>query len=143
MSEQSAAEWKALKSIGLMEAIGPLLSRRIGSDWRYGLQAGPQHANAIGLIHGGTLAALVDQVMSMVAWHAVDRQPVVTIHMDTTFVNAASPGDFLEVEARLVERKGSMAFLDATITTDDRLVMKASCVMKITKPRPREERDGR
>lgn len=140
MSGQTQADWKPLKSVGLMAAIGPLLAQRSEDTWRYGLQTGPQHANAIGVIHGGTLTALVDQVMSLVAWEAVERRPVVTVHMDTTFLSSAKPGDFLEVEARLVERTGALVFLEAEIASGDVRVMKASCVMKVVKPHPVEER---
>ncbi len=142
MSGEAQADWKPLKSVGLMAAIGPLLAQRSQETWRYGLQTGPLHANAIGVIHGGTLTALVDQAMSLIAWEAVERQPVVTVHMDTTFLSSAKPGDFLEVEARLVDRKGSMVFLDAEIISDDALILKASCVMKCVKSRPGEERDN-
>ncbi|WP_417669606.1 PaaI family thioesterase [Roseibium sp.] len=143
MNDQLASPWKPMKSVGLMEAIGPLYSRRSEDGWRYRLQTGAHHANAVGLVHGGTLTALADQVMSLAAWQAADRQPVVTIQMDTTFLSAAKPGDFLEAEARVVTRKGLMIFLEATITVEDELVLKASCVMKVTRSRPREERDGK
>jgi acyl-coenzyme A thioesterase PaaI-like protein len=94
------------------------------------------------VIHGGTLTALVDQAMSLIAWEAVERQPVVTVHMDTTFLSSEKPGDFLEVEARLVDRKESLVFLEAAITSDDVRILKASCVMKRVKSRPGEERDN-
>lgn len=143
MSEAATApEWKTLKGAGLMEAIGPLLARRDGDRWVYGLATDSRHANAIGVIHGGTLCALADQAMSVIAWEAAERQPVVTIHMDTSFIASAAPGDFLEAEARITARTGSMLFVEATVTRTGEDVIRASCVMKIVKPRQREERHG-
>lgn len=143
MSEApSPSGWRPVRAEGLMETIGPLLARREGPKWRYGLTTGLRHANAVGIVHGGTLAALVDQVMSLVAWETAGRQPVVTVHMDTTFLNPALPGDFLEAEAKVVERKGSLVFLEASVVSGGHPVMRASCVMKVARPDPREERNG-
>lgn len=138
----TASEWKTLKGAGLMEAIGPLLARRNGDRWIYGLATDARHANAIGVIHGGTLSAFADQVMSMVAWEATERQPVVTIHMATSFMSTASPGDFLEAEARITARKGSMLFVETIVTRAGEEVIRASCIMKTVNPRQREERHG-
>lgn len=136
-------EWKPLKASGLMEAIGPLQAKRKGDRWVYGLATDSRHANVIGAIHGGTLCALADQVMSLIAWEAAERQPVVTIHMDTTFIASAAPGDFLEAEARLTARKGSMLFVETIVTKAGDEVVRASCIMKAIKPRQREERHER
>lgn len=134
-----AAEWRPLKTPGLMQMIGPLCSQRQAEEqWRYGLATGPQHTNPAGIIHGGTLAALLDHAMSIVAWNKAERQPVVTVHMDTTFLTAARPGDFLEVDVVLRHRTGSMLFVDGTVSVGDREIATASCVMKIVKPRSGE-----
>lgn len=137
-----SAGWKPLKAVGLMGALGPLLAKRDNEQWRYGLVTDSRHANAIGVIHGGTLCTLCDHVMSLVAWEAVERQPVVTVHMDTTFIALASPGDFLEAETRIAGRKGSMVFLEAVITRAGDEVMKASSIMKVIEPRQREKQHG-
>lgn len=139
----TAGDWKTLKPVGLMEAIGPLRAKRQGEQWLYGLDTEPRHANAIGVIHGGTLCAFADQVMSMVAWEATQRAPVVTIHMDTTFISSATPGAFLEASAQVTSRKGSMLFLETVITSAGEEIARASCIMKRLKPRQGEERHGR
>ena len=129
------SDWRPLEIAGMMSAIGPLLAKRDGPHWRYGLETDQRHANAIGVIHGGTLTALADQAMSLIAWHAADRNPVVTVHMDAAFLSSARPGDFIEANAEIVTIKGSMIFLEASISSESSEIMKASCVMKIVKPR--------
>lgn len=129
------ADWRPLKTPGLMQMIGPLCSQRHQDRWRYGLATGPQHTNPAGIIHGGTLTALLDHAMSIVAWNQVERQPVVTVHMDTNFLSAAKPGDFLEVDVVLRHRTGSMLFVDGTVSVGAQEIATASCVMKIVKPR--------
>ena len=137
----SRPEWRALNTPGLMQVIGPLYSRRDGTRWRYGLSTGQQHTNPAGIVHGGTLTALLDHAMSVAVWHAVERRPVVTVQMNTAFLAPAKPGDFLEVDVVLRHRSGSMLFVDGSVTAGDRAVASASCVMKIVKQSTRE--DGR
>lgn len=122
-----------MKIPGLIENIGPLLAKREGESWRYGLQTGPQHANAIGRIHGGTIAALADQAMALYAWEAAARRPVVTVHMDTRFLAAATPGDFLEAEVNIRHKTYTILFIEASISTGDTPIALASGILQIVK----------
>lgn len=130
-----ASEWKPLKSVGFMAHIGPLLSKRDGDKWIYALATDERHQNSIGFIHGGALATFADNVMSHTAWEAADRQPIVTVHMDLDYISAGKAGDFLEARAEIVSRKGSMVFVEGRIVANGDIVVRASCVMKVIKPR--------
>ena len=126
--------WKALNAGPFMGAIGPFEAARDGEGgYVYALQTGADHANAIGLVHGGVICSLLDQALAMVAWTAADRAPTVTVQMDTRFVGAARPGARLEARAQLRQRTGSMMFLDAEVTEAGRAISLASSVMKISK----------
>lgn len=122
-----------MKIPGLIQTIGPLLAKREGDTWRYGLQTGPQHANPIGRIHGGTIATLADQAMALYAWEAVGRRPVVTVHMDTRFLAAANPGDFLEADVSIRHRTFTILFIEASITSGSTPVALASGILQIVK----------
>ena len=139
MTDTTASDidgWKPLKGNSFMSRIGPLYAQRSEAGWRYGFQSGSDHANTVGLIHGGALSAIADQVMALVAWEAVDRAPLVTMQMDVSFLSAARPGAFLEAEARIVHKSGSTIFMETLISAGDRPVARASAVMKIAKSRP-------
>lgn len=137
-ADDPTLDWRPLKTPGLMQLIGPLLCRRDGGAWRYGLATGSDHTNPAGLIHGGTLTALLDHALSLVAWNAVERQPVVTVQMNTTFLNAAQAGDFLEVDVVLRQRSGSVLFVDGHITSGGREIAAASAIMKTSTKRSTE-----
>ncbi len=122
--------WKAMKIGGLWAAIGPLLARRDGDSWRYGLQTDERHANPVGLIHGGTLTALMDHAMTLIAVTANDRQPAVTVQMETRFLSAARPGDLLQADARLDRRTGTMMFLSCRISAGEDDIAAGSAIMK-------------
>ena len=53
-----------------------------------------------------------------------------TVQMNTNFLNAARPGDFLEVDVRVRKRSGSMLFMDAILTVGNREIATASCILK-------------
>lgn len=116
-----------------MGQIGPLLrSTSIEDRNTYGLQTNVGHQNHIGLVHGGVLTSLLDQVIAIVAWNAADRQPTVTVQMDTRFLGAARAGDFLETRAAIRHSTRSLIFVDANITSTNGPVATASAIMKIS-----------
>lgn len=126
--------WKPLKAGAFMENVGPLMAARDGEGgYVYALDTTQDHANALGLVHGGVIASLLDQAIAMVAWHAADRAPTVTVQMDTRFVGAARPGARLQARAKLRQATGSMMFLDAEVADGARIVALASAVMKISR----------
>lgn len=126
--------WKPVKTAGFMELIGPLLrSTRIDDKNTYGLQTNDRHKNHIGLVHGGVLTSLLDQVVAIVAWNAADRAPTVTIQMDTQFLGAAKSGDFLETRATVRHATRSLMFVDAEIVCATGPIASASAIMKISR----------
>lgn len=129
-------EWRELKIDGYMALVGPLLTRRIDGARVYALRAGAQHRNAIGLVHGGVITGLIDQVIALVAWNASDRQPMVTVQIDTRFLGASRPGDLLEGRAQIRHRTQSLMFVDADLRCGEAPVATASAIMKIARPEP-------
>ena len=128
-------DWTALKMDGFMDHIGQLL-RPTNSPARdtFGLQTDARHKNHLGIIHGGVLTSLLDQVIALVTWQAVDRQPVVTVQMDTRFTGAARVGDFLKIRANLRHKTRTLAFVDAEILCAEQLIASATAVMKLSNP---------
>jgi len=127
-------EWREMKIDGFMTLIGPLLrTKDADQQYRYALQTNESHKNHLGIIHGGVLTSLLDQVIAITAWNAADRQPTVTVQMETRFLGVARAGDFLTLQPSIRQATRSLVFVDADITCDDRLVASASAVMKISK----------
>lgn len=126
--------WKPLNAGAFMAMLGPLTKARDADGCvAYALQTRSEHANAIGLVHGGVITTLLDQAIAMVAWEAVDRAPTVTVQLETRFVSAARPGTLLEARAKIRDRAGSMIFLDAEVFDGERVVALATAVMKISR----------
>ena len=125
---------KPLNAGAFMANIGPLLKKKDqDGDTFYALETTAQHANALGLVHGGVIASLLDQAIAMVAWTAAGRVPTVTVQLDTRFVSAAKPGVELQARANMRHRSTSMMFLDAEILDGNKVIALATAVMKISR----------
>lgn len=131
MTEKRTGEWREMKLTGLMGEIGPLLARREGESWRYGLRTREAHGNPIGVIHGGTLMTLLDQTATLIAVWLTGEKALMTMQMDTRFLAAAKVGDLIEARANLRHRTRSTLFLDAQLSVGERAVADASLIMKI------------
>lgn len=130
------ADWKAVRAGAYFDLIGPLLRPRAAEERNtFGLQTDQSHVNPIGIVHGGVLASLLDQAIAIVAWEAADRQPTVTVQIDTRFLGVAKVGDFLEARATVRHATRTLTFVDAEITSPTGPVASASAIMKITPQR--------
>lgn len=126
-----AAGWKPRELPGFIQTAGPLWTRRDGETWAYGIQTGPGHANPAGLVHGGLLATLLDHAISSVAWQAIGRRPCVTVQLDTHFLAAATPGQFVEARARVLRATRSLVFMQGSLAAGELEVATACAVLKI------------
>ena len=54
------------KAIGFAAANGPLFEKIENGRAIRGFRPGPQHANALGIVHGGMLAAFLDSAMGKI-----------------------------------------------------------------------------
>lgn len=139
MSDQAVAidapSWREHRPSGLMSTLGPLLSRREADGWAYGLNLDARHLNQAGIVHGGTLTALMDHALSTIAWEHAGKVACVTVQLNTSFVRAAQAGQTLVARGAVTHGSGSLLFLDGTLHAGDMLVATAQAVMKRLAPR--------
>lgn len=135
VSPSTEPEWREHQPPGLLSTLGPLLSRREGQGWVYGLRVDARHLNPAGIVHGGTLTSLLDHALSTVAWEQAGRIPCVTLQLNTSFVRAARPGQLLLARGTVTSSSGSMLFLNGSLHADNELLATAQAVMKRLTPR--------
>ena len=68
------------EAIGFAAANGPWFEKVEGSRLIRAFRPGPQHANALGIVHGGMLAAFLDSAMGSTVSHALQRRFILGIH---------------------------------------------------------------
>lgn len=134
---QTLAEqgWKMQPMPGHMGAIGPIwMQAREDGLWRYGLLIEDKHLNPAKIVHGGVLLTLADHAMSSVAWLHRQRQPCVTVQLDSQFIGPARAGDFVVCEAHISHGTRSMMFMRAELFVKDQLVLTGQGIMKMLPP---------
>jgi acyl-coenzyme A thioesterase PaaI-like protein len=107
--------WRALPGAALPCGLGVPRAKRIGDDWRYGLHTGDTHANVNGIVHGGVLMAFAGHGLSLLAWEAAERAPCTTIQLNTHFLDAIKPGEFLEMRGEVTRRTTGLVFLRGVV----------------------------
>lgn len=96
----------------------------------YGFQSDERHGNPNGVLHGGAILTFVDTVLGREVVR-VTRRRCATVALNSQFMAAGKPGDW--IEARVVIRKltGSMAFVDAEVTAAGEPVLTANSIYRI------------
>ena len=132
MSFHPEAEgWRPMPRAALPGGLGIPWSRRIDGVWCYGMQTTPDHANPQGALHGGVLVTLSDHALSMLAWEAAERAPCTTIQLNTHFMSAVRPGEFIWVAGEVTQRTGSMVFMRGIVRAPDRDVAACDGIWRI------------
>lgn len=89
-----------------------------------------KHANPNGVVHGGVLTSLMDEVcgwavMTVRGIEAMVRAPHATVDMNVSFLSGARPGDKIVVEGRALRVGRSVAFAEAEVRRgEDTLIAK-------------------
>ena len=129
--EHAAAGWKLMRGSGFGELVGPILARREDETWAYAFQSGPQHENRQGAIHGGMLMTFADHAIGAIAWEASGRRKCVTMQLESQFLSAGIPGDFVECRGEAVRVARSVIFMRGMVTVGERPVLSATGIWKV------------
>ncbi len=114
--------------------IGPFYYRKAESGLVLGFQAGDQHCNGLGSVHGGLLMAFADYAVTMIALAGV-AENCTTVSFSSHFLSAAQRGDWLEARGEVVRRTGSMTFVRGLVTAGDAPVLDfQAAVKRLKKP---------
>jgi uncharacterized protein (TIGR00369 family) len=89
------------EAIGFAAANGPWFEKIDNGRAIRGFLPGPLHANALGIVHGGMLAAFLDSAMGTAVWHTLKRRAV-TLRLSLDYLGPARVGDWLQAEGDVV-----------------------------------------
>jgi len=117
--DPAAHDWRALRNAAMPGGLGIPWAKKTGDQWLYGLLTGPEHANPAGAVHGGVLMAFADHGLSFLAWEAAERAPCTTIQLNTHFLDAIKPGEFLELRGEVTRRTRGLVFVRGVIAARD------------------------
>ena len=129
--DPAAHGWKLMDDGPMPSAIGVPWAKRLPDGWRYGMLTTPDHVNPAGAVHGGILMTFADHTLGLYVWEAADRAPNVTIQLNTHFLGAVKPGDFLELRGEVTRATGTMVFVRGTIHVGDRPVLAMDGIWRV------------
>ncbi|MBS0221006.1 MAG: PaaI family thioesterase [Proteobacteria bacterium] len=89
------------EAAGFAAANGPWFEKIEGDRAIRAFRPGPQHANALGIVHGGMLAAFLDSAMGTAVWHTLKRRAV-TLRLSLDYLGPGRVGDWLQAEGEVV-----------------------------------------
>ena len=117
--DPAADGWRALPGAALPGGLGVPWAKKRDGNWIYGLLTGPEHANPNGVVHGGVLMTFADHGLSLLAWEAAERTLCTTIQLNTHFLDAIRPDEFIELHGEVTRRTQGLVFVRGMIRTRD------------------------
>ena len=106
------------ESSPFMELIGGRMEELREGYARLSLMLEPRHTNPHGVMHGGVITSLMDEVLggviaSLRGMEVMRTAPHATIEMNASFLATARPGDEIVVEGRVLRLGRTVAFGEA------------------------------
>jgi acyl-coenzyme A thioesterase PaaI-like protein len=132
MSFDPAAEgWRLMKGSAMPAGVGAPWAKRVDERWRYGFLTTTEHLNPNGVVHGGMLMTFADQGLSMLAWEAAQRAPCTTIQLNTHFLAAVQPGEFVELNGDVTRATKGLVFVRGILSAGDRDVAAVDGIWRV------------
>jgi uncharacterized protein (TIGR00369 family) len=120
------------KSSPVTAPLEPLFSRRSERSVEIGMWLLKAHCNSRGFLHGGVIAALVDNAMGL---SCVECHPGVkgalTVSLTVDYVATAKLGQWFRIEPRVIKVGGTLGFADALVTADGETIARASATFRM------------
>ncbi|GLR66868.1 hypothetical protein GCM10010909_15480 [Acidocella aquatica] len=133
--DPAAAGWARDAEGGFVALIGQVWTRREDGLLHFGLEAGPQHLNRDGQLHGGMTLAFFDHALGISAAEASSEKRLVTIQLGAHFIGGATAGAFIEVAPRIVSQTASLLFMRGRCVSGGRLLSTAEGIWKKSRAR--------
>ncbi len=133
--DPAADGWTPMDFDLMPAGIGSPWRKREGDRWLYGLWTRPDHANPAGAVHGGILVCFADHTLGCYVEEAGNGAPNVTIQLNTHFLAAVTPGEFLTLRGEVTRATGSMVFVRGIISVGDRDVVAVDGIWRVFRPR--------
>lgn len=128
------------RSSPVTDPWAPLFSARGPAQVRIGFHLGPQHCNARGMLHGGVIAALVDNAMGLSLGAALGEAAkiagasgIVTTSLSVDYLGAAQIGQWVEIAPRVVKASSGSGVVDALVKADGEIIARANASFRILK----------
>ena len=111
--------------------VGPAFQQGDKGSRRFAFRVDERHTNRRGVLHGGMMLTFADLSLGAAAIDWGDREPSVTLSMQSQFLKPAALGDLVEVAPQLLRRTRSLLFIRGDFTVAGETIFTASSVWKL------------
>ncbi|KKW91130.1 phenylacetic acid degradation protein [Sphingobium chungbukense] len=96
------------------------------------LETRPSHANRLGALHGGFLAAFADHALfaGLAAMGRPEQAAAVTVDLTMQYCGSGKVGPHLRAEVELLRETGRMMFLRLTLHQDEELIAASTATVR-------------
>jgi acyl-coenzyme A thioesterase PaaI-like protein len=103
-----------------------------------GIEARQPHTNSRGLVHGGLIAALLDNVMGLAAGHALRAQGIdasghITVSLAVEYLSMAKLGQWVTFEPSFVRPGKTLCFVEANAMADGEIIARGKSIFRTGK----------
>ncbi len=120
----------------------PIYASTVGGTFRLAIVLGKQHCNGRGMLHGGVIAALMDNAMGLTLGLALkaagENAPerahakgIVTTSLSVDYIGVAELGQWIEIKPRVVNLGRGSGVVDALVAVDDQTIARANASFRI------------
>ncbi|WP_372750374.1 PaaI family thioesterase [Litorivivens sp.] len=113
--------------------VGPFFCKSMAPRSETALRLQEKHCNMFGIVHGGVLMAFADYTLCLAGIENTE-QGCVTVTCDNQFIASAKAGELLTGHGELIHRTRKLAFVRATLTVGERVVLSATATLKMKTP---------
>jgi acyl-coenzyme A thioesterase PaaI-like protein len=129
--DPAAHGWRPMRNNDMPGNLGTPWAQRSGDAWHYGMLTAPDHANPQGALHGGVLVTFADHCLGLYVFVAADRAPNVTIQLNTHFLAAVTPGEFVELRGEVTRATRGLVFVRGILSVGDRDVAAVDGIWRV------------
>ena len=122
------------RSSPVTDAWAPLYAKRLDNAVHIGLRLAKAHTNGRGLIHGGLIAALSDNVMGYSCGQAMRMdasKSLVTINLAVDFIGTAKVGQWLSIEPEVIKTGSTICFVQSLAKADGVVIARANGTFRV------------
>ena len=135
-ADGSAGVSEERKLSPFVELIGGQFEEWSEGYVRMSLVLEPYHTNPNGVMHGGVVTTLMDEVLggviaSLRGLETMYAAPHATVEMNANFLAGARPGDKITVEGKVLRLGKTIAFGEAEARRGDELIAKGRMTFAI------------
>jgi len=115
------------------QLVGPICYRPFEDGVHIGLRAEAHHINPGGVVHGGLLMTLADDLMGATVYSQLGNEPKATVSLNSDFISAAKEGDWIEGVGEITRRTQTLIFVRAELHVGDKPLLSAQAVWKFVR----------